>query len=56
MEKTRPDFHEPAGFNVELCRAVRGLVAGTPVFLQGSIVDVGQAAWALDDGVADAVE
>ncbi len=55
VEKTRPDFHEPTGFNVELCRAVRA-VAGTPVFLQGSIVDVGQAAWALDDGVADAVE
>ncbi len=22
-EKTRPDFHEPPGFNIELCRAVR---------------------------------
>ncbi|MFT3851434.1 MAG: mycofactocin system FadH/OYE family oxidoreductase 1 [Ilumatobacteraceae bacterium] len=56
IEKTRPDFHEPTGFNVDVCRAVRASVPGTPVFLQGSIVDVGQAAWALDDGVADGVE
>lgn len=56
IEKTRPDFHEPTGFNVDVCRAVRAAVPGTPVFLQGSIVDVGQAGWALDDGVADGVE
>ena len=23
-EKTRPDFHEPTGFNIEVCRAVKG--------------------------------
>ena len=23
VEKTRPDFHEPTGFNIEVCRAVR---------------------------------
>jgi mycofactocin system FadH/OYE family oxidoreductase 1 len=56
-EKTRPDFHEPPGFNIELCRAVRQAVPdGVAVVLQGSVVDVGQAGWALDDGVADAVE
>ena len=56
-EKTRPDFHEPPGFNIELCRAVRQAVPdGVAVVLQGSVVDVGQAGWALEDGVADAVE
>ena len=56
-EKTRPDFHEPPGFNVELCRAVRQAVPDSvAVVLQGSVVDVGQAGWALEDGVADAVE
>ncbi len=57
VEKTRPDFHEPPGFNVELCRAVRGeLPAGTAVVLQGSVVDPGQAEWALTEGLCDAVE
>ncbi|MEX2627494.1 MAG: mycofactocin system FadH/OYE family oxidoreductase 1 [Ilumatobacteraceae bacterium] len=46
IEKTRPDFHEPTAFNVELCRAVRQAV-DLPVFLQGSVIDVGQAEWAL---------
>lgn len=63
-EKTRPDFHEPTGFNVDVCRAVRGRVraAGhdTAVFLQGSVVDVGQAEWALgghdDPALCDGVE
>ncbi len=55
-EKTRPDFHEPTGFNIDVCRAVKAAVAPLPVFLQGSVVDPGQAEWALDDGVADAVE
>jgi mycofactocin system FadH/OYE family oxidoreductase 1 len=53
--RTRPDFHEPAGFNVELCRAVRAAVQ-VPVFLQGSVVDHAQAEWALTDGVCDGVE
>ena len=57
VEKTRPDFHEPTGFNIDLCRAVRAAVpATTAVFLQGSIVDVGQAEWAITDGVCDGVE
>jgi mycofactocin system FadH/OYE family oxidoreductase 1 len=55
-EKTRPDHHEPAGFNIDLCRRIRDVVPGTPVFLQGSIVDAGQAEWALGDSVADGVE
>ena len=55
-EKTRPDHHEPTGFNIDLCRRVREAVPGTPVYLQGSVVDPGQAEWALGDGVADGVE
>ena len=55
-EKTRPDFHEPTGFNIDLCRRIREATPGTPVFLQGSVVDSGQADWALSDGVCDAVE
>lgn len=57
IEKTRPDFHEPAGFNVEVCRAVRAAVPErVVVILQGSVVDPGQAEWAIGDGVCDAVE
>ncbi len=56
-EKTRPDFHEPTGFNIDVCRSIRSaLPAHVAVFLQGSIVDVGQAEWAIGDGVCDAVE
>ena len=56
-EKTRPDFHEPTGFNIDVCRAVRAAVpASTAVFLQGSVVDPGQAEWAIADGVCDGVE
>jgi 2,4-dienoyl-CoA reductase (NADPH2) len=64
VEKTRPDFHEPTGFNIEVCRSVRAAVhevhPDVPVILQGSIVDIGQAEWALggydDDPLCDAVE
>jgi 2,4-dienoyl-CoA reductase (NADPH2) len=64
VEKTRPDFHEPTGFNIELCRTVREAVHSTspdvPVILQGSIVEIGQAEWALggydDSAKCDAVE
>lgn len=55
-EKTRPDHHEPTGFNIELTRRIREALPGTPVFLQGSVVDAGQAEWAIGDGVADGVE
>ncbi len=56
VDKTRPDFHEPAGFNIDVCRRVREAVPGTPVFLQGSVIDPGQADWAIEAGVADGVE
>jgi 2,4-dienoyl-CoA reductase (NADPH2) len=64
VEKTRPDFHEPTGTNVELCRSVRAAVTGVErpvtVVLQGSVVEVDQAEWALggydDAAVCDAVE
>jgi len=55
-EKTRPDFHEPTGFNIGVCRGVHAAVGDTPVFLQGSVVEWGQAEWAIDDGVCDGVE
>lgn len=54
-EKTRPDFHEPAGFNIGTCRAVKQSLS-IPVFLQGSVIDAGQAEWAVGDGVCDGVE
>ena len=64
VEKTRPDFHEPTGFNIDLCRSVRAVIheahPGIPVILQGSIVEIGQAEWALggydDDALCDGVE
>jgi mycofactocin system FadH/OYE family oxidoreductase 1 len=55
-EKTRPDFHEPTGFNVDVCRAVKASLPDTPVFLQGSVVAWGQAEWALGAGICDGVE
>lgn len=56
-EKTRPDFHEPTGFNIDVCRSVKAAVPDSvTVFLQGSVVDVGQAEWAIADRVCDAVE
>ena len=64
VEKTRPDFHEPTGFNIDVCRAVRAAVhqaaPDVAVVLQGSVVDVGQAEWALggydDPSSCDGVE
>ena len=72
IDKTRPDFHEAPAFNIGICRPVTAaLRAGDPttatsttatttattkVFLQGSVVHVEQAEWAIDDGVCDAVE
>ncbi|SHN88784.1 mycofactocin system FadH/OYE family oxidoreductase 1 [Geodermatophilus obscurus] len=52
----RPDGHTRPGFNTELTRRVRAAAGGTPVVLQGSVVDVAAAQRALEDGVADAVE
>lgn len=57
---TRPDEHVEPGFAIGLARLVRSTLhtAGhvVPVFAQGSIVDWGQAEWALTDGAADGVE
>ncbi|MER6988845.1 mycofactocin system FadH/OYE family oxidoreductase 1 [Saccharopolyspora hirsuta] len=57
---TRPDLHTEPGFNIDLCRQIREAVRADEhppqVVLQGSVVDPGQAQWALDDGVADLVE
>jgi 2,4-dienoyl-CoA reductase-like NADH-dependent reductase (Old Yellow Enzyme family) len=59
LDKTRPDFHEPTGHNVDVCRAVSAAV-DVPVILQGSVVESGQAEWALggfdDPAVCDGVE
>jgi len=55
VEKTRPDYHEPELFNVDLCRDVKHAVA-VPIVLQGSVVDAGRADAAVADGVADIVE
>jgi len=60
VEKTRPDHHEPQGFNLELCRSVRDALQGAPrapaVFLQGSVVRWQQAADAVTAGACDGVE
>jgi mycofactocin system FadH/OYE family oxidoreductase 1 len=57
VEKTRPDFHEPPGFNIELCRAVKAAVGSAAVVvLQGSLTDPRQAEWALEEELCDAVE
>ena len=57
---TQPDMHVEPGFNLGLARGVRAVLRdsglATPVVAQGSIVDVGQAEWALGDGVADVIE
>ena len=56
VDKTRPDFHEPQGFNIELTRSIKAVLPATPVFLQGSVVQWGQAERAVGDGMADGVE
>ena len=57
VSATQPDGHTEPGFNLALTRTIRDAVAGNvPVIAQGSIVDVSQAAAAVDRGDADAVE
>lgn len=60
---TRPTGHTAPGFNIDLCRDLRTSVheqnesdSPIPFVLQGSIVDPGQAEWAAESGVCDAVE
>ncbi len=59
-DKTRPDFHEPQGFNLELTQAVgqaaRAARPGLVVVCQGSIIDVAMAERAVVDGICDAAE
>jgi 2,4-dienoyl-CoA reductase (NADPH2) len=57
VSATRPDGHSPPGFNLDLARSIRGVLdPSVAVIAQGSIVDAGQAEWAVSDGVCDAVE
>ncbi|MGH9272543.1 MAG: 2,4-dienoyl-CoA reductase, partial [Ilumatobacteraceae bacterium] len=51
VEQTRPDFHQPPGFNIDLA-AMMAETLPVPVFVQGSLVDVDQAALAIDRGCA----
>ena len=53
----RPDAHAPAGFNRDLCRAMRDAAGGRALMVfQGSVIDPDDAQRALDEGLADAVE
>jgi len=57
VSATRPDGHDAPGFNLDLVAQIRVAVDGAvPVAAQGSIVDVGQAEWAIEDGRSDLVE
>jgi len=56
VDKTRADFHQPTGYNIDLCRHVKPAAGDTPVFLQGSVVDYNQAEWAINEGVCDGIE
>jgi mycofactocin system FadH/OYE family oxidoreductase 1 len=57
---TRPDGHVESGFGIDLARqvrvALRAVDIDLPVIAQGSIVDVGQAARAIESGACDGVE
>ncbi len=56
VSATRPDGHTPPGFNLDLAGMIRAAVS-VPVIVQGSLVDWGQAEWAVGDGGrADGVE
>jgi mycofactocin system FadH/OYE family oxidoreductase 1 len=57
VSATRPDGHTAPGFNLDLCRRVRGeLGARAAIIAQGSIVEVTMAEDALATGAADAIE
>jgi len=56
-EQTRPDFHQPPMFNLELCRRIKDAVpSSVAVYLQGSVIDVDAAGAAIDSGACDGVE
>ena len=52
----RPDSHTPAGFNLDLCAAMKTAAGPLPIVAQGSIVDVDMAQAALSEGKCDLVE
>ena len=52
----RPDSHTPAGFNLDLCAAMKTAAGPVPIVAQGSIVDPGMAQAALSDAKCDLVE
>jgi mycofactocin system FadH/OYE family oxidoreductase 1 len=57
VQATRPDGHDAPGFNLDLTGQIRAAIGGRiPVLAQGSIIDVGQAEWAIAEGRCDAVE
>jgi mycofactocin system FadH/OYE family oxidoreductase 1 len=57
VAETRPDGHHPPGFNLDLAGGIRAAAGvAVPVVAQGSIVDWGQAEWAVAEGRCDAVE
>ena len=57
VDATRPDANVEAGFNVGLVQQIHAAVdAQAAVVAQGSIIDPGQAEWALTDGRAELVE
>jgi 2,4-dienoyl-CoA reductase (NADPH2) len=55
VEKTRPDFHEPEGFNTEITQRIQEVLS-IPVFLQGSVVQPHMAMSAVEQGVCAGVE
>jgi 2,4-dienoyl-CoA reductase (NADPH2) len=55
VEKTRPDFHEPEGFNTEITQRVQA-VLNIPVFMQGSVVQPQMAIQSVEQGVCTGVE
>ncbi len=55
VEKTRPDFHEPEGFNTEITQRLQA-VLNIPVFMQGSVVQPQMAIQSVEQGVCTGVE
>ncbi len=52
IEQTRPDFHVAPDFNLDVCRSMNAALkdaanSSPAVFLQGSVVDIERANWAV---------
>lgn len=60
VAETRPTLHHGTGFTINLAgqirRALRDAGHTIPVFAQGSLVDTGQAEWAVNETHCDGVE